>query len=177
MDPSKTPKCAHISGFRIKFKNRLGAPENIHMRGLVPKNEPIWPWCLGCRGMLRILLIFTLFFAQFCTLYIQCIPRQGQLTGLKNLKCKAFRREESRQLMPFYLATPRYLSDIGSVEVVGIISELHCIAYRLRRQRINFNRVRKRSAAGRTSFKVLVGEFLGLVFSRVRRLILNFDSR
>ena len=49
-DPSKTPKCAHISGFRMKFKNRLGAPESIHMRGLVPKNEPIRPRRLGCRG-------------------------------------------------------------------------------------------------------------------------------
>ena len=50
MDPSKTPKCAHISDSRMKFKNRLGAPESIHMRGLVPKNEPIRPGRLGCRG-------------------------------------------------------------------------------------------------------------------------------
>ena len=50
LDPSKTPKCAHISDSRKKFKNRLGAPESIHMRGLVPKNEPIRPRRLGCRG-------------------------------------------------------------------------------------------------------------------------------
>ena len=35
-DPSKNPNCAHISASRMKFKNRLGAPESIHMRGLVP---------------------------------------------------------------------------------------------------------------------------------------------
>ena len=32
------------------FKNRLGAPESIHMRGFSPKNEQIWPRGLGCRG-------------------------------------------------------------------------------------------------------------------------------
>ena len=41
---------AYISAPRMKFKNRLGAPESIHMRGLVPKNEPIRPGRLGCRG-------------------------------------------------------------------------------------------------------------------------------
>merc|ERR1711895_220120 len=50
LDPSKTPKCAHISDSKMKFKNRLDAPESIHMRGLVPKNEPIRPRRLGCRG-------------------------------------------------------------------------------------------------------------------------------
>ena len=34
----------------MKFKNRLGAPESIHMRGFSPKNEQIWPRGLGCRG-------------------------------------------------------------------------------------------------------------------------------
>ena len=41
---------AHISALRMKFKNRLGASESIHMRGLSPKNEPIRPRRLGCRG-------------------------------------------------------------------------------------------------------------------------------
>ena len=36
----------HISALKIKFKNRLG----IHMKGLSPKNEPIRPRRLGCRG-------------------------------------------------------------------------------------------------------------------------------
>ena len=48
--PSKISKFNHISDSRMKFKNRLGAPESIHMRGLVPKNEPIRPGRLGCRG-------------------------------------------------------------------------------------------------------------------------------
>jgi len=47
-DPSKTPKCAHILASRTKFKIRLGAPESIYMRGLVPKNEPNPPRRLGC---------------------------------------------------------------------------------------------------------------------------------
>ena len=34
----------------MKFKNRLDAPESIHMRGFSPKNEQIWPRGLGCRG-------------------------------------------------------------------------------------------------------------------------------
>ena len=34
----------------MKFKNRLGAPESIHMRGFSPKNEQIRPRGLGCRG-------------------------------------------------------------------------------------------------------------------------------
>ena len=34
----------------MKFKNRLGAPESIHMRGFSPKNEQIWSRGLGCRG-------------------------------------------------------------------------------------------------------------------------------
>ena len=34
----------------MKFKNRIGAPEIIHVRGLSPKNEPIRLTCLGCRG-------------------------------------------------------------------------------------------------------------------------------
>ena len=49
-DHSKTPKSAHISASRMKFKNRLGAPESIHMRGLSTKNEPIRPRRVGCRG-------------------------------------------------------------------------------------------------------------------------------
>ena len=33
----------HISALKIKFKNRLGESESIHMKGLSPKNEPIRP--------------------------------------------------------------------------------------------------------------------------------------
>ena len=40
----------HISALKIKFKNRLGESESIHMKGLSPKNEPIRPRRLGCRG-------------------------------------------------------------------------------------------------------------------------------
>ena len=40
----------HISALKIKFKNRLGESESIHMKGLSPKNEPICPRRLGCRG-------------------------------------------------------------------------------------------------------------------------------
>ena len=65
LDPSKTPKCAHISDSRKKFKNRLGAPESIHMRGLVPKNEPIRPGRLGCRGGATDLEAFHLIFRSF----------------------------------------------------------------------------------------------------------------
>ena len=34
----------------MKFKNRLGYSETIHMRGLSPKNEPIRARRLDCRG-------------------------------------------------------------------------------------------------------------------------------
>ena len=51
----------------MKFKNRLGAPESIHIRGLSPKNEPIRPmrlgWKGGCYGFWRL---FTLYFNHFC---------------------------------------------------------------------------------------------------------------
>ena len=50
LDPSKAHKWAHISALRTKFKNRLGAPKSIHMMVLSPKNEPIRPRRLGCRG-------------------------------------------------------------------------------------------------------------------------------
>ena len=50
LTPSKTTKWAHISASRMKFKNRLGESESIHMKGLSPKNEPIRPRRLGCRG-------------------------------------------------------------------------------------------------------------------------------
>ena len=43
-------KWAHISASRRRFKNRLGAPKSNQMRGLSPKNEPIRPRGLGCRG-------------------------------------------------------------------------------------------------------------------------------
>ena len=39
-----------ISASRGRFKNRLGAPKSNQMRGLSPKNEPIRPRGLGCRG-------------------------------------------------------------------------------------------------------------------------------
>ena len=43
----------HISALKMKFKNRLGESESIHTKGLSPKNEPIRPRRLGCRGVLR----------------------------------------------------------------------------------------------------------------------------
>ena len=53
----------------MKFKNRLGAPESIHMRGFSPKNEQIWPRGLGCRGMcFGFWRLFTLYFNHFCTM-------------------------------------------------------------------------------------------------------------
>ena len=53
LDPSKAHKWAHISALRTKFKNRLGAPKSIHMMVLSPKNEPIRPGRLGCRGAIE----------------------------------------------------------------------------------------------------------------------------
>ena len=47
---SKGQKLAYISASRRKLKNRLGAPKSNQMRGLSPKNEPIGPRGLGCRG-------------------------------------------------------------------------------------------------------------------------------
>ena len=66
--PSKTPKCAHISALRTKFKNRLGYSETIHMRGLLPKNEPIRSRRMGCRGGAQISRLFTLYFNRFCNM-------------------------------------------------------------------------------------------------------------
>ena len=58
---------AYISAPRMKFKNRLGAPESIHMRGLSPKNELIRPRRLGCRGgCYGFWRLFTLYFTHFC---------------------------------------------------------------------------------------------------------------
>ena len=39
-----------ISASRMKFKNPLGAPESILLRGLHKKFEPIRPRGFGCRG-------------------------------------------------------------------------------------------------------------------------------
>ena len=39
-----------ISASKMKFKNPLGAPENILLRGLHKKFEPIRPRGYGCRG-------------------------------------------------------------------------------------------------------------------------------
>ena len=51
----------------MKLKNRLGAPESIHMRGFSPKNEQIWARGLGCRGgCYGFWRLFTLYFDHFC---------------------------------------------------------------------------------------------------------------
>ena len=52
-DPPKGPKISmkifNIPASRTKFKNRLGAPESILLRGSHLKYEPIWCMGLGCR--------------------------------------------------------------------------------------------------------------------------------
>ena len=65
LTPSKTTRWAHISASRMKFKNRLGESESIHMKGLSPKNEPIRPRRLGCRGGAPIFEAFHLVFQSF----------------------------------------------------------------------------------------------------------------
>ena len=50
----------HISALKIKFKNRLSESESTHMKGLSPKNEPIRPRRLGCRGGAPFSRLFTL---------------------------------------------------------------------------------------------------------------------
>ena len=46
----------HISAPRQKFKNRLGTPESTPMKNFSPKNEPIRPRGLSCRGVPSILM-------------------------------------------------------------------------------------------------------------------------
>ena len=64
----------------MKFKNRLGAPESIHMRGLSPKNEPIRPTRLSCRGGGGLL---SLKFDHFCTLYFTFETNSGKMMNTK----------------------------------------------------------------------------------------------
>ena len=54
---------AHISALKMKLKNPLGASESIHMRGLLPKNEPIRPRRLGCRWGCSVFEAFHLVFS------------------------------------------------------------------------------------------------------------------
>ena len=53
-DPPKGPKTSmnipNISSSKMKFKNRLGAPETILLKGFHEKFEPIRSSGLGCRG-------------------------------------------------------------------------------------------------------------------------------
>ena len=53
---------AHISALKMKLRNPLGASESIHMRGLLPKNEPIRPRRLGCRWGCSVFEAFHLVF-------------------------------------------------------------------------------------------------------------------
>ena len=53
---------AHISALKMKLKTPLGASESIHMRGLLPKNEPIRPRRLGCRWGCSVFEAFHLVF-------------------------------------------------------------------------------------------------------------------
>ena len=41
-DPSKNPKCAHISASRMKFRNRLGAFSNLAIMSMHAKFQLIW---------------------------------------------------------------------------------------------------------------------------------------
>ena len=47
----------HISASKMKFKNRLGAPESIAMMSFSPKNQPIRPRRLGSRGGVLVILM------------------------------------------------------------------------------------------------------------------------
>ena len=52
----------------MKFQNRLGAPKSNPIRGLSPKNEPIWLRRLGCRGGCQwFTRLRTLYFNHICT--------------------------------------------------------------------------------------------------------------
>ena len=66
-DPSKTPKCAHISASRTKFKNRLGGPKSSPLGTYHAKFGISSMFRLGCRGGGSKMLLHILYSEETCT--------------------------------------------------------------------------------------------------------------
>ena len=150
----------NISTYKTKFKNRLGAPESIHLRGSHLTYEPIWCMGLGFRGgsiailtpahlVFRTLLYICIKSGPACTfisslfLSAEELKRDAELRKeavekMGMLRTKAMReRDEQRELRKyrFTAVRTRFLNGIilqGAKSVCQCVSMLPRVCVRAR---------------------------------------------